>query len=284
MATQMRAALELDLIDGVTLPRATRGAALSGARLALFVITAVFAAGLCLVLHGLRIEPAGFRRDYYSFLARLLGLRVVVRGQQATARPRLIVSNHISYFDIIAMGAVIEGEFVAKAELASWPFFGTMSKIARVVFIDRKRQSTHAARDQIQERLDAGATLIMFPEATSGDGNRMKPFKSALFAVAERRTGTERPVTIQPVSIAYTRLNGMPMGIGWRPFVAWYGDMDLMPHLKRLLGLGRITCEITFHAPVTAPDFADRKALAAHCERVTRDGFARLLAGRESAL
>lgn len=256
------------------------------------MVTAVFCAGLCLIQHALRIDSAGFRRDYYAFLARLVGLRVIVRGQQAAARPRLIVSNHISYFDIIAMGAVIEGEFVAKAELAGWPFFGAMSKIARVVFIDRKRQATLASRDQIQERLDAGATLIMFPEATSGDGNRMKPFKSALFTVAERRAGpnhsgpnpagTERPVTIQPVSIAYTRLNGMPMGVGWRPFVAWYGDMDLMPHLKRLLGLGWITCEITFHPPVTADDFADRKALAAYCEKVTRDGFARLLAGREN--
>ncbi|MBX7199295.1 MAG: 1-acyl-sn-glycerol-3-phosphate acyltransferase [Rhodospirillaceae bacterium] len=245
------------------------------------MITAVFSAGLTLIQHALRIDSGRLRRDYYRFLVRLLGLKLIVRGEQATARPRLIVSNHISYFDIIGLGATITGEFVAKAELASWPFFGTLSKIARVVFIDRKRQATRAARDQLQERLDAGATLIMFPEATSGDGNRMKPFKSALFTVAERQTG--QPVTIQPVSIAYTRLNGMPMGVGWRPYVAWYGDMDLIPHLRRLLELGTITCEITFHPPVTAADFPDRKALAAHCERITRDGFARLLAGRENA-
>ena len=94
--------------------------------------------------------------------------------------------------------------------------------------------------------------------------------------------GGTRPVTIQPVSLAYTRLNGLPMGVGWRPYVAWYGDMDLMPHLRRLLQLGTITCEITFHPPVTANAFADRKALAAHCEQVARDGFARLLAGRET--
>ncbi len=247
----------------------------------IFVVTAIFSAGLTLIHHALRIDAGRLRRDYYRFLVRLLGLKVVVRGEQATARPRLVVSNHISYFDIIALGATINGEFVAKAELASWPFFGTLSKIARVVFIDRKRQATKAARDQLQGRLDAGATLIMFPEATSGDGNRMKPFKSALFTVAERQ-GTGKPVTIQPVSIAYTRLNGMPMGVGWRPYVAWYGDMDLMPHLRRLLSLGWITCEITFHPPVTAADFPDRKALAAHCERMTRDGFARLLAGREN--
>jgi 1-acyl-sn-glycerol-3-phosphate acyltransferase len=271
------------LADGVSLPRATRGTILSCARLAIFVVTAVFSAGLTLIQHTLRIDSSRLRRDYYRFLVRLLGLKLVVRGEQAAARPRLIVSNHISYFDIIGLGATITGEFVAKAELASWPFFGTLSKIARVVFIDRKRHATLSARDQLQERLDAGTTLIMFPEATSGDGNRMKPFKSALFTVAERQAGDGgTPVTIQPVSIAYTRLNGLPMGVGWRPYVAWYGDMDLMPHLRRLLELGTITCEITFHPPVTAEDFPDRKALAAHCERITRDGFARLLAGREN--
>ena len=255
-------------------------------RLSIFVVTATLFAGLAALLHTFRIGTRGLRLRYYVFLTRVLGLRVIVRGAQAVARPRLVVSNHISYFDIVALGAVIPGEFVAKAELAAWPFFGMMAKVAKVVFIDRKRHATMAARDQLQERLDAGDTLIMFPEATSGDGNRMKPFKSALFTVAERHAtapdGTERPVTIQPVSLAYTRLNGLPMGVGWRPYVAWYGDMDLMPHLRRLLQLGTITCEIIFHPPVTAAAFADRKALAAHCEQVASDGFSRLLAGRES--
>jgi 1-acyl-sn-glycerol-3-phosphate acyltransferase len=278
--------LDPTLSDSVTLPRAATGAALGVIRLGVFVVTAVLFAGFAALLHTLRIETRGFRRRYYVFLTRLLGLRVVVRGLQSPARPRLVVCNHISYFDIVALGAVIPGEFVAKADLANWPFFGMMARVARVVFIDRKRQATLAARDQLQERLDAGDTLIMFPEATSGDGNRMKPFKSALFTVGEREArgpdGAKLPVTLQPVSLAYTRLNGLPMGVGWRPYVAWYGDMDLMPHLRRLLQLGTITCEITFHAPVTASAFADRKALAAHCEQVTRDGFARLLAGRES--
>ena len=255
-------------------------------RLGVFVITATLFAGLAAVLHILRVNTRGIRRRYYMFLARLLGLRVIVRGSQSSATPRLVVCNHISYFDIVALGATVPGEFVAKAELAGWPFFGMMAKVAKVVFIDRKRQATLTARDQLQERLDAGDTLIMFPEGTSGDGNRMKPFKSALFTVGERRAknsdGTERPVTVQPVSLAYTRLNGLPMGVGWRPYVAWYGDMDLMPHLRRLLQLGTITCEITFHAGVTAGAFADRKALAAHCDQVARDGLARLLAGRES--
>lgn len=230
-------------------------------------------------------DSIAFRGWYYRTLCRLIGLRVVVRGAQSDARPRLVVCNHISYFDIVALGAVIPGDFIAKADIAGWPFFGWMAKAGQTIFIDRRRSATSQARDQIQERLDAGDTLIMFPEATSNDGNYMKPFKTALFTVAERHArlpdGQEFPVTVQPVSIAYTRLNGMPLGVGWRPYVAWYGDMELAAHLWAVTRLGQITVEISFHPAVTLAEFSDRKALAAHCDRMTRAGFARLLAGRE---
>src|SRR5947209_13716351 len=126
----------------------------------------------------------------------------------------------------------------------------------------------------------------MSPDATSGDGNHIKPFKSALFSVAERHArmadGTQRPVTVQPMSLGYSRLNGLPLGVGWRSFIAWYGDMDLQPHLWTLMQLGKITAEITLHPPVTIDEFSDRKALAAFCQHTSSEGFARLLAGRET--
>lgn len=232
-------------------------------------------------------DSIAFRGWYYRVLRRLIDVEVVVRGRQSTAAPRLVVANHISYYDIVVLGSVIPGDFVAKADIADWPGFGWMAKAGQTIFIDRRRTATTQARDQIQERLDAGDTLIMFPEATSGDGNYMKPFKSALFTVAERHVldadGVERPVTVQPVSLAYTRLNGMPIGVGWRAFIAWYGDMEMAPHLRQITRLGRITAEVTFHAPVTVAQFTNRKELAAHCDRVVRAGFARLLAGREVA-
>ena len=127
----------------------------------------------------------------------------------------------------------------------------------------------------------------MFPESTSGDGNIMRPFKSALFTVAERqitdKKGQLRHVMVQPVSIAYTRLNGMPLGVGWRPFVAWYGDMEMGPHLWFLAKLGMLTVEVTFHQPVSLEQFPNRKALAAHCDKIVRHGMATLLSGRSAA-
>ena len=264
-----------------------RGTFLATVRIALFLVSAVVATVTAATLNTLKGDSIAFRGWYYRLLCRLIGIEVIARGKQSTAAPRLVVANHISYFDIVALGAVVPGDFVAKADIADWPGFGWMARAGQTIFIDRRRSATTQARDQIQERLDAGDTLIMFPEATSGDGNYMKPFKSALFTVAERHAlgadGIERAVTVQPVSLAYTRLNGMPIGVGWRPFVAWYGDMELGPHLWEITRLGRLTVEIMFHAPVTLAQFTSRKELAAHCDRVTRAGFARLLAGRESS-
>jgi 1-acyl-sn-glycerol-3-phosphate acyltransferase len=258
--------------------------ALAGVRLVGFLTGSFMATAIAGAMNGMNINSAPFRRWYYRLMNKVLGLRLVVRGVQSTDRPRLVVSNHISYFDIIALGSLVAGDFVAKADIAKWPVFGIMAKAGRSVFIDRRRASTSDARDQIQERLDHGDTLIMFPEATSGDGNTMKPFKSALFTVAERHAkdaqGNLRDVVVQPVSIAYTRLNGLPMGVGWRSYVAWYGDMELAPHLWRAATLGILTIEVIFHRPVTLADFANRKALAAHCDRVVRQGLAGMLAGR----
>lgn len=260
---------------------------MAGVRLVAFLAVSLFATLVSGGLNAVHVNSAPFRRWYYRCVTHVVGLKVVVRGAQSLTKPQLLVSNHISYFDIVALGSLVAGDFVAKADIAKWPIFGVMAKAGRTVFIDRRRSATSAARDQIQERLDAGDTLIMFPESTSGDGNRMMPFRSALFTVAERHVidaaGIARSVVVQPATIAYTRLNGLPLGVGWRPYVAWYGDMEMFPHLWRVAKLGTLTVEITFHPPVTLADFPTRKALASHCDRVVRAGLANLLTGRLAA-
>ncbi len=129
------------------------------------------------------------------------------------------------------------------------------------------------------DRLEAGDNLFLFPEGTSNDGNGVLPFKSALFAVAALKP-RGAPLTVQPVSITYTALDGMPMGRALRPFYAWYGDMELPSHLWQALGLGRATVVVQFHDPVTLEDFASRKAMADHCYRKISEGVASALAGR----
>ncbi|NUB12784.1 1-acyl-sn-glycerol-3-phosphate acyltransferase [Azospirillum brasilense] len=227
-------------------------------------------------------SPLRFRipRFYHRVCAAILGIGVVVRGERATDGPVLFVSNHSSYLDITVLGSVIPGSFVAKSEVAGWPFFGALAKLQQTVFVERKaRSGVEKQRDELGARLDAGDSLILFPEGTSSDGNRTLPFKTALFAVAARRIG-ERPLTVQPVSIAPTRLDGIPMGIAFRPCYAWYGDMDLAPHLWTVFTLGRMTVEVEFHPPVTIDGFPSRKALADHCQRAVARGVERAVSGK----
>jgi lyso-ornithine lipid O-acyltransferase len=221
---------------------------------------------------------ATFPRFYHRSCCRLLGLRVRRIGRPAPARPVLFAANHISYLDITVLGSLLPASFIAKSEVARWPLFGQLARLQRSVFVDRRVRSTAQQRDSIAGRLAARDALILFPEGTSGDGNRVLPFKSALFSVADHAaTG---PVTVQPVSIAYTRLDGMPIGRHLRPLFAWYGAMALAPHLWTVIGLGTIEVVVEFHPPTTLAECGSRKRLARYCQDRVAAGLASALTGR----
>jgi 1-acyl-sn-glycerol-3-phosphate acyltransferase len=216
-------------------------------------------------------------RAYWAVVCRLLGFEVVTRGRMCVDQPVLYVCNHASYLDIFILGSVIPGFFVAKAEVSGWPVMGFLARIARTVFIERKTSRSAEQRDELSRRLDQGDSLILFPEGTSNDGNRVLPFKSSLFSIAERQGGR---LIVQPVSIAYTRLDGMPMGRFLRPFFAWYGDMTLAPHIWEAIGLGVVRVEIDFHTPGTVAEAGTRKHLALQCHGVISRAVAQANAGR----
>ncbi|MBV8934692.1 MAG: 1-acyl-sn-glycerol-3-phosphate acyltransferase [Alphaproteobacteria bacterium] len=216
---------------------------------------------------------------YHRWCCWILGFRIRVIGKPTSKRPVLYAANHISYTDITVLGSVIPGSFIAKSEIARWPFFGWLAKLQRSVFVDRQVRSTAAQRDAIGKRLAAGDALILFPEATSGDGNRVLPFKSALFAAAQQGAGVPQ-VTVQPVSLAYTRLDGIPIGRLYRPFFAWYGSVELAPHLWSMVGLGAVEAVIEFHPSTFLRDCGSRKALADYCYARVAGGVAAALSGR----
>jgi 1-acyl-sn-glycerol-3-phosphate acyltransferase len=222
-------------------------------------------------------------RWYHRRTCRLLGIEIECHGQPSRHHPTLYVANHVSYFDIEVLGSLLRASFVAKAEVASWPFFAWLARLQETVFVERQGHRTATHRDEMSRRLEAGDDLILFPEGTSGDGNRVLVFKSALFSVAERRPHDE-PLTVQPVSIAYTRLDGLPLGRYLRPFFAWYGDMELGSHLWHAIGLGRVTVVVEFHEPVTLEQFGSRKTLSDHCYEVVSRGVVAALSGRPQPL
>lgn len=218
-------------------------------------------------------------KAYHALCCRLMGIQIDVRGDVSNVHPTLFVSNHLSYLDIPVLAAIVETSFIAKREVATWPLFGWLAKLQRSVFVDRRASGVHNERDDVAARLDAGDSLVLFAEATSSDGTRLKPFKSALFGVAQNEVNG-RSVVVQPVTIAYTHLDEMPLGRAWRPLVTWYGEMEMLSHGWRLLGLGRLTATVIFHPPVSYAMFGTRKALAAHCERVIARGLAAAIGGR----
>jgi 1-acyl-sn-glycerol-3-phosphate acyltransferase len=225
-----------------------------------------------------------FPNAYHRFMARLFGVRIKTIGKPLTGEGVLIVANHTSWLDIIVFSAVGQVSFVAKAEVASWPLFSTLAKLQETIFVERtRRHATGQARDQIRERLLAGDTLILFPEGTSNDGNAVLNFKSALMGAVEARVsdgrGGERAVRVQPVSTAYVGLHGMPMGRENRPLFAWYGDMELVPHLWEAVKTGPIDVIVEFHPPMDVDQAGGRKVLAARTEAIVRRGQAHALAG-----
>lgn len=210
--------------------------------------------------------------------ASLLGIKMVTFGKPLRQGRVLFVVNHTSYADISVLGAQIEACFVAKAEVAKWPIFGMCAKLQRTVFVDRRPRFAAQQAEILKNRLSSGDNLILFPEGTSNDGNFVLPFRSALFSAATIRIDDE-PVIVQPVSMAYTHLDGIPMGRHLRPFFAWYGDMELASHLWQFLGIGRSRIVTRFHEPVTIDQFKSRKEMAAWCQAVIAAGVAESLTG-----
>ncbi len=218
-------------------------------------------------------------RLYHAVCARVIGIDIHVVGVPERSSPVMFVSNHSSYLDIMVLGAVIPASFVAKAEVARWPFFGLLAKLQQTVFVDRgRRREVGDQRTVMARRLEAGDNLVLFAEGTSSDGNRVYPFKSALFSVVEALPEAS-DLRVQPVSVTATALDGIPLGRAFRPLYAWYGDMGLAPHLWRFVQAGRVTVRVEFHPAVTADRMATRKALTAHCWQQVTSGVARALAG-----
>jgi lyso-ornithine lipid O-acyltransferase len=243
-------------------------------RLVLLTLWSFSCVGLQTICLRLRLPARMFIPfRWHRGVVRLLGMKITVHGQRSKAKPTLYVSNHASYLDIVILGSQLKGHFVSKAEVRQWPLFGYLSTMQQTVFIERNPRLAMEHQANLAELMAEKRNLILFPEGTSGAGNRVLPFKSTLFSVATMLQQQDIPVTVQPVTIAYTRLDGMPLRRVLRPLVAWYGDMAMGSHLWQLLRLGRLGVDVTLHDPVPIAQFVHRKDLSAYCQRQVAAGL-----------
>src|SRR5262245_23785107 len=218
------------------------------------------------LLDRLHLPGWGFiSSNYYRVLCALLRIRVRVIGAPVRSRAVLFVSNHTSWVDIVVIGSIAPIAFVAKREVASWPLVGITAKMQRTVFVDRKRRhQTGNAVAEIVRRIAGGTSVVLFAEGTSSDGNRVLPFRSALLGSVEdaaAETGGASGIVIQPMSICYTGQHGIAMNRQQRPLIAWYGDLDFMPHIKALIEQGAVDAVVSYGDPVPAAGAVSRKEM-----------------------
>jgi 1-acyl-sn-glycerol-3-phosphate acyltransferase len=235
------------------------------------------------LLDRLGLPGRGFvASNYYRVLCSLLRIRVHVSGVPTHDRAVLYVSNHVSWADILVIGSLAPVAFIAKREVASWPLVGITAKLQRTVFVDRaRRHQTGEAVAEIVKRLTGGVSVVLFAEGTSSDGNRVLPFRSALLGAVEEASARTGNILIQPMSISYTGLHGIPMGRQHRPLVAWYGDLDFLPHIKAFIEQGAVDAVVSFGDTVPADVAVDRKAMTRRLERSVRGLLASALRGRQ---
>lgn len=182
-------------------------------------------------------------------VARLMSIRVETRG--TLPREGLVVSNHLSYLDIIMLASTGRFTFVSKAEVADWPIFGLCAKLAGTVFVDRTRRGEVApVADEMREVLRSGVPLVLFAEGTSTGGDTVLPFKPALFSPA-----ATLGIPVTPCAISYALEDGSVADE-----VCYWGDDDFAPHLLHFLGKLGVSARIRFGKSHAAPP--DRKELA----------------------
>jgi len=187
-------------------------------------------------------------------ILRVLGLQPEAYGP--LPKSGLLVSNHLSYLDVLVLATITPCLFVAKQDVKSWPLFGWLARMGGTIFVSR--ESRMKARDsaaEIKTALDSGGLVVLFPEGTSSGGETVLPFKSALL---EPAAGASHPVSA--ARIAYY----LPGG-NISEEVCYWKDMTLLPHLLHLLGKRGLRAGVCF-APFNEK-IGDRKELARSLHR-----------------
>jgi len=207
-------------------------------------------------------------RIWHNGVCKIFSLTVTYTGTITPNQPTLFVSNHISWLDIPVIGSVLHASFVAKREVESWPLFGFLSKLQQTAFIDRSRHAALREKNSLKKQLETGKSLILFPEGTSSDGTSILPFKSSLFEIAQ----TDSDFTIQPFCLKIHSLNQSTTPMN-NDLYAWYGDMDLAPHLWTFAKAKGAEIHLTFLPPIKPKDYRDRKALSGYLHQSISQTF-----------
>jgi lyso-ornithine lipid O-acyltransferase len=201
----------------------------------------------------------------HRWLCLTLRVRLSRFGTPGPAR-RLIVSNHVSWLDILVLGAMEPMTFLAKREVGANAWTRWLVDLQGVVFVDRERKRCiPSVNAEMSRCMTEGSPVVLFAEATTSDGARLLPYRSSHFEAA-----LAAEAVVQPVYLDYAAVAGMGATRADKTVLAWYGDMTFWPSLLRVLSCGGLRCDVHYGEPIRFGAVADRKALARQVEAAAR--------------
>lgn len=220
---------------------------------------------------------------FHRYCCWLFNIKIKIVGKSAHSKdhPVIYLVNHISYLDILVIGGIIDGCFVAKSEVASWPGFGFLAKLQKTIFIVRERSALLESRKSIADAMIKGHDIILFPEGTSTDGWDVLQFKGGLLGIllpdnkdGDASSAVIENALVQPLAVKHVATNGIKVTKDrqdLRDLYAWYGDMDLVPHLWALAHTTSTHVELHFLPHLSPADFTHSYDIAnAAQERVAK--------------
>jgi 1-acyl-sn-glycerol-3-phosphate acyltransferase len=197
----------------------------------------------------------------------ILNIKVTVEGDEGQLERGgdVIIANHMSYVDGIVLGSIFPIVFVSKREVKSWPIVGQWNVLCGTIFINRQRKERIGATiTEMSRKLQQEVNLLLFPEGTSTNGERLLPFQTVPLAAPLRSRAT-----IVPTSVVYKSIDDKPVSAANRDLIYWYGDMDFVSHFWKLLALRSVEVLVTIQPTIECfryPDnSAGRKKLAEDC-------------------
>src|ERR1041384_2542857 len=206
-------------------------------------------------------------RNYTLLVRLILNIKVTVTGNEGMLERGgyVIIANHVSYVDGIVLGSIFPIIFVSKREVKKWPVVGQWNVLCGTIFINRQRKNQVGALiREMTGKLKHEANILLFPEGTSTNGEKMLPFQTVPLAAPLRNRSI-----IVPVTLTYKAIDDQPVTAANRDSVYWYGDMDFVTHFWKFLGLRGIEVLVTLQPKIECFRYADnsagRKKLAEDC-------------------
>jgi 1-acyl-sn-glycerol-3-phosphate acyltransferase len=206
-------------------------------------------------------------RNFTLLLRLILNIKVAVTGDEGQMERGgyVIIANHVSYVDGIVLGSIFPILFVSKREVRSWPIVGQWNLLCGSIFINRQRkEEVGALVEEMTRKLKHEANILLFPEGTSTNGEKMLPFQTVPLAAPLRNRSI-----IVPVTLTYKSINDQPVSAANRDFIYWYGEMDFVSHFWNLLALGGVEVLVTIQPKIECFRYEDnsngRKKLAEDC-------------------